>query len=232
MLKFICIFALWIGWFGHQPIRGKSIAPSIFSMIDLNKSIDNMNSKMVYGVGFDDSTINSNPIAVSKWYGMFKRCYSKSYHKTHPTYIDCAVDEGWFLFSNFEKWFNDKENGYTEGYHLDKDILVKGNKVYSQDTCCFVPQEINSLFIKNDSKRGRLPIGVTKGQNGMFVAQVHFRSVLQYLGSYSSVEKAFNAYKKEKEVIIKILGDEYYKKGLITQKVYNALLNYNINISD
>ena len=92
--------------------------------------------------------------------------------------------------------------------------------------------QINSLFIKNDSKRGRLPIGVTKGLNGMFVAQVHFRSVLQYLGSYSSVEKAFNAYKKEKEVIIKILGDEYYKKGLITQKVYNALLNYNINISD
>lgn len=232
MLRIICIFAIWIGWSSYQPIRGKSIAPSIFSMIDLNKSIDNMNSKMVYGVGFDDSTINSNPIAVSKWYGMFKRCYGKSYHKTHPTYIDCAVDERWFLFSNFEKWFNDKENGYIEGYHLDKDILVKGNKVYSPDTCCFVPREINSLFIKNDSKRGHLPIGVTKGRNGMFVAQVHFRSVLQYLGSYSSVEKAFNAYKKEKEVIIKILGDEYYKKGLITQKVYNALLNYNINISD
>ena len=138
----------------------------------------------------------------------------------------------WLTFSNFEKWFSDPDNGYFERYHLDKDILVKGNKIYSPNTCCFVPQEINSLFIKDNSKRGSLPIGVTNGYKGSFVAQVNFRGVIQYLGKYDTKEQAFNAYKKEKEVIVKILGDEYYKRGLITEKVYKALLNYKVEIND
>lgn len=46
------------------------------------------------------------------------------------------------------------------GWALDKDILVKGNKIYSPETCCFVPQEINNLFTKRKSCRGTLPIGV------------------------------------------------------------------------
>ena len=46
-------------------------------------------------------------------------------------------------------------------YHLDKDILVKGNKVYSPETCCFVPQEINSLLVTSVRSRGDQPIGVS-----------------------------------------------------------------------
>ena len=45
MFRILCIFAMWIGWFGHQLIRGKSIAPSIFSMMDVIKRIDNMGKK-------------------------------------------------------------------------------------------------------------------------------------------------------------------------------------------
>ena len=45
--------------------------------------------------------------------------------------------------------------------HLDKDILIKGNKIYSPQTCCFVPENLNSLITKNDSIRNNLPIGVS-----------------------------------------------------------------------
>lgn len=217
MLRIICIFVIWIGWFGHQPIRGKSTAPSILSMVDFYKRVDGMKAKKkIFGIGIDDSTASSNQTAHYKWYRMLERCYSEIYLAKKPTYRGCCVCDEWLTFSNFEKWFSDPDNGYCERYHLDKDILVKGNKIYSPNTCCFVPQEINSLFIKDNSKRGSLPIGVTNGYKGSFVAQVNFSGVIQYLGKYDTKEQAFNAYKKEKEVIVKILGDEYYKRGLIT----------------
>lgn len=233
MIRIICIFALWIGWFGHQPIRGKSTAPSILSMVDFYKRVDDMKAKKkIFGIGIDDSTASSNQTAHYKWFRMLERCYSERYLAKKPTYSGCCVCDEWLTFSNFEKWFSDPDNGYCERYHLDKDILVKGNKIYSPNTCCFVPQEINSLFIKDNSKRGNLPIGVTNGYKRSFVAQVNFRGVIQYLGKYDTKEQAFNAYKKEKEVIVKILGDEYYKRGLITEKVYKALLNYKVEIND
>lgn len=217
MLRIICIFVIWIGWFGHQPIRGKSTAPSILSMVDFYKRVDDMKAKKkIFGIGIDDSTASSNQTAHYKWYRMLERCYSERYLAKKPTYRGCCVCDEWLTFSNFEKWFSDTDNGYCERYHLDKDILVKGNKIYSPNTCCFVPQEINSLFIKYNSKRGSLPIGVTNGYKGSFVAQVNFHGVIQYLGKYDTKEQAFNAYKKEKEVIVKILGDEYYKRCLIT----------------
>lgn len=188
--------------------------------------------KKVYGVGINDSTPKSNPTAYYKWRRMLERCYSERYLVKKPTYRGCTVCDEWITFSNFEKWFCDPNNGYREGYHLDKDIIVKGNKIYSPQTCCFVPQEINSIFIKDNAKRGELPIGVTRGYQNTFVAQVDFRGIIQYLGSYKTKELAFNAYKREKEFIIKIIGDEYYKDGLITERVYNALLNYKVEITD
>lgn len=45
-------------------------------------------------------------------------------------------------------------------WHLDKDILVAGNKIYSPETCLFVPNRINSLLIRG-VKTGPLPLGVS-----------------------------------------------------------------------
>lgn len=87
------------------------------------------------------------------WKAMLQRCYSEKEHERHPTYIGCEVYEGWHNFQNFAKWY---DNNYyevdNEKMCLDKDILNKGNKIYSPDTCIFVPETINKLFIKNDKK--------------------------------------------------------------------------------
>jgi len=131
-------------------------------------------------------------------------------------------------------WFllpvdNDCISNYERDFHLDKDILVKGNKVYSPETCCFVPVEINILLIKNNSKRGNLPIGVSKNGN-KFQATISKGVIREHLGTFEISEEAFEAYKIAKEVYIKELADKW--RGQITEQTYQALINYKVKIND
>lgn len=92
------------------------------------------------------------------WLRMVRRCYDDKFHESNTTYLDCDVCEEWLIFSNFASWF--KEH-YVEGWQLDKDILVDGNRIYSPRTCCFVPIEINSIFtnrIKYETKKAKAPL--------------------------------------------------------------------------
>lgn len=156
----------------------------------------------------------------STWGHMLKRCYSELSHTKHKSYIGSSVCEDWKCFQNFAKWF---EENYIEGFHLDKDILVKGNRVYSFNTCCFVPREINLLFSKR--KKKKYLIGVYK--NGK-----KFSSALnnKYLGTFDTPEEAFQAYKVVKEQYIKEVADKWRDK--ITERVYQALYNWKIEITD
>ena len=171
------------------------------------------------------------------WKAMLQRCYSEKEHERHPTYIGCEVYEGWYNFQNFAKWY--KDNYYEVGNEkmcLDKDILFKGNKIYSPDTCIFVPETINKLFIKNDKNRGESVIGATLCKNGKYQAQCNIinpetgKSKQEYLGLYDSQEKAFQVYKYHKERNIKQIAD-YYKIH-IPQKLYDAMYNYEVEIDD
>ena len=76
------------------------------------------------------------------WTGMFNRCYDPTVHKTHKCYIGCSVCVEWFNFQTFAKWHSEN---YIEGYVLDKDKLVKGNKMYSPETCTYLPEKENSV---------------------------------------------------------------------------------------
>ena len=102
---------------------------------------------------------------------------------------------------NYQIGFNSLDE---EGrcFHLDKDILVKGNKLYSEDTCSFVPAEINTLFCKANKTRGR----------------------------YNTIEEAFLAYKQAKEAYIKELANKW--KDVIDPRVYEALMDYQVEITD
>jgi hypothetical protein len=115
---------------------------------------------------------------------------------------------------------------------LDKDILYKGNKVYSPETCVFVPERINILFVKSDKIRGEYPIGVTwRKDRGRFSSRCcDAHGTYKPLGCYDTVEGAFNAYKTFKEKVIKQVADEY--KHLIPNKLYQAMYNYQVEIND
>lgn len=166
------------------------------------------------------------------WNNMLKRCYSVGCQKVRPTYIDCSVSENFRYLQYFKEWCNNQigfnsvdEKG--KPFALDKDILVKGNRVYNEDVCVFVPQEVNLLFTKRDKSRGEYPIGVSFHKSrGMLTATLNNK----YLGYFNTAEQAFQVYKTAKEAYIKEVANKW--KDKIDPKVYEALMNYEVHIDD
>ena len=192
-------------------------------------------AKTCYGVGYIGDTSTSvdakHKPAYVLWKDMLKRCYQTKYQDSHPCYIGCKVSEEFKCFANFEQWCEQQQGFAEKGFRLDKDILVKGNKVYSKDFCCFVPQDVNGLFIKQARKRGDYPIGVSLNKDtGKFKARVSCESVGKYISVHDTPEEAFQAYKKAKDRIIKDVTNKW--KDQIDSRVYEALMSWTIEISD
>ena len=195
-----------------------------------------------YGVGYlgegkyKVSENGKNSDKYNIWYGMLKRCYCPKYQERYPTYKGCRVEEYLLNFQHIGEWL--ESNYYEvpgERMHLDKDILCKGNKVYSRETCIFVPEKINVLFTKCDKTRGDCPIGATILPSSNY--QVECRNGYGesvYLGTYSTKEEAFRVYKEYKEKVIKEVIDSY--EGIIPEPFYSklreAMYNYEVEITD
>lgn len=170
------------------------------------------------------------------WLNMLKRAYDNRLHVVQPTYKDVTVCDEWLNFQNFAKWCYSQEEFKrldTKGrvFQLDKDILVKGNKVYSPETCCFVPMDINVLFTNRVNLRGAEPLGVHFSKRfGTFKAYVNIKGKRRSLGTFNTSEEAFQAYKKAKETYIKEVAERW--KGKIVDKAHQALLEWKIEITD
>lgn len=195
-------------------------------------------SELVYGVGINDDDrfcVDENGKyypAYSAWMHMLRRCYCEEYKTENPTYKDATVCDEWLSYKNFRFWFEDKSNGYRDGYELEKDIKVHGNKLYSPETCILVPRFINTLFTKSDKTRGNTLIGAFKTKNRKYSSRITKNGKQVYLGVFDTEKEAFNAYKREKERFIKEVAEDYYSKGLLSEKAYNALLSYEVWESD
>lgn len=160
------------------------------------------------------------------WYNMIKRAYCPKLHDFAPTYIGCTVHPDWHNFQVFAKWYSD--NPYSDlGYQLDKDILVRGNKVYSPETCCFVPRELNSLFCNSARTRGGYPVGVSYRKNsGKFFVRLKYFGVEKSLGYYKTPEEASAAYVVAKEAYVKEVALEW--KDKIEPRAFEALMNWTV----
>lgn len=205
-------------------------------------SVKNPYYPTIYGVGI---TGNKYPLSINceltreyvLWHSMLCRCFDKRFKIAQPAYdeVDCCKE--WLLFDNFYEWLHNQDNfdkWFSEKWWaLDKDIIVKNNKIYSPEMCCLVPQNVNCLFLKRKAERGSLPIGV-KQSGKLFEATCNnpFTRKNERLGRYKTPELAFESYKIYKEMQIKQVAQEEYNKGNITKKCYDAMINYEVEITD
>ncbi|UGO50751.1 HNH endonuclease [Bacillus phage vB_BanS_Sophrita] len=172
---------------------------------------------------------NKTSIKYKTWHTMIRRCYDKKLQERQPRYIGCTVCEEWLSFQNFGDWYD--ENFYTIDdftMSLDKDILVKGNKVYSPETCIFVPKFINNLFTNNKNIERDLPLGVIiNKKTGKYKAQCsNGDGVTEYLGYFETQKDAFLAYKTYKENLIRQIAEKH--KEEIPRRLYNVMESYEI----
>ncbi len=174
-----------------------------------------------------------------KWQNMLQRCFDNKYKEKNPTYKDVTCCDRWLCYADFLEDFEILKNEYNwskdEKLNLDKDILYKGNKIYSLEICVLVPDWINLLFIKSNAKRGEYPIGVSYHKaSKKYLALCNNNRKLTRLGLYNTIEEAFNAYKIAKEQEIKRIANDCVSKGYITKdsRLYNAMINYQVKITD
>ncbi len=195
----------------------------------------------VYGVGVigDKYPSKVNGVKTKEyklWTSMLVRCYSDDFKKELPTYEGCQVSENFKSYEYFYEWCHSQIGFGVEGngnpFQLDKDLLIKGNKVYSEYSCVFIPAEINSLLVKRENMRGKYLIGVYwSNTNKAFVAQVSRNKGMQeHLGLFKTEIEAFNTYKTTKEAFVKEQANNW--KSQIDIRAYNALMNYTVEITD
>ena len=175
--------------------------------------------------------------AYEVWIGIIKRCYNKDWQRKMTTgaYDDCSVDEYWHNYQNFAKWFYSQPN-HDKGFHVDKDLRKKGNRVYSEDMCSLVPLEVNSLFTGSNKRTSPrdLPVGIHFCKNKkLYVAQLHRGELTangnpkqSYLGQYKTKEAAIMAYKIAKEERSKQLAEKF--KDMLHSEVYNTLMTFEV----
>ena len=173
-------------------------------------------NKLVHGVGINDADYTVCPRGQDgrqvmcpyyrTWHSMIERAYCPKLHAKRPTYVGVTVCKEWHSFMTFRAWMEAQD---WEGKHLDKDIIVPGNKVYSPATCAFVSREINNLLTDHAAARGKLPIGVHwHRQVEKFQARVSENGKRRTLGSFTTPEAAHRAWRKEKLRIVRTVARE------------------------
>lgn len=193
--------------------KGKEleIAPFLYNM-----------KKIKYGIEVTVDVQVENKI-LDAWHNMLSRCYSTKLHNKHPTYIGCSVCEEWKILSNFTKWY---KLNYVEGFDLDKDILFVGNKIYSPDTCRYVPCYLNTLLTSKDNGRGDLPLGVSlRNRNKKkYMASCSNGHMKHVNRSFETIEEAVFWYTTFKKKVIKEQATRAFLDNHIKSDVYLALI--------
>lgn len=187
----------------------------------------------VYGVGYIGEGIYKSKTEgkihpfYNAWRGALRRSYDVLWHIKQPQYRGCSVDSRWHNYQKFCEWSSNEV--FREGYVLDKDLLVHGNKVYGPDTCIYLPNELNCI-ISERHHRGDLPVGVSRlndrYKSKVFVASCQRDGRPYNLGHFKTAEEAFNTYKKIKEEYVKERAE--FWKNSISKKAYAALIAWEV----
>lgn len=180
-------------------------------------------------------------VVYTAWGNMKKRCTSEWYKEKWPTYTGVTASAEFKNFTKFHDWWFEQIGHNLQNVQLDKDLLIRGNKVYSSDTCLLVPNFVNMFLTKRDAVRGDCLIGACKKgayKNGgtKYIAMVceyditTGKTVKKHIGCFRNEHDAFHAYKTAKEAIAKKYAD--YLTSKVDDRVVQALLDFEVNIND
>ena len=198
------------------------------------KSQTKKKNKKVYGGGINDYNlpvyIDGKPIRPYKtWAEMIRRGFCPKFKEKYNVYHDCKVCDDWVYFTNFLDWYQEQDP--PEGWVLDKDLLVRGNRIYSPNTSVFIEHSLNCFMTESTKARGMFPLGISfREKTGRYIAQC--RSVETnketHLGCFLLLEDAVSAYNNFKwgqaQVWIdRVSNDHRYDKN--RQKIIEALEN-------
>lgn len=191
-----------------------------------NGGVKNPLAKTVYGVGYvgigpHRVSLNSKKNAAYQcWYDMLERCYSEKLLRMRPTYKGCVVCDEWHNFQTFADFYHN-DPYRQDGWELDKDLIVPGNKEYGPNVCAFVPSHLNSILSDHRGARGNLPQGVNiKGNN--YQAKISKDGVRVNIGHYPTQELAYAVYESEKLKYLKEVANRYI--GKVDQRVIDSLI--------
>lgn len=181
---------------------------------------------LVHGFGVNDADYQIVPVVDGKrvecpfykrWASMLKRAYSSAFHFKHPTYLGVSVSSEWRLLSNFREWMIEQD---WEGKHLDKDLLIEGNKLYAPDRCVFVDSMTNN-FLKDFSSKGLYMVGAYphhSGKSFRSVCRNPFSKRAEHLGMFETDMEAHKAWKARKHELALQLAEQQ-----TDERVANAL---------
>ena len=194
-------------------------------------------TKLVFGVGINDGSRparfddNSMTKEYRLWIAMLNRCYSATGRWANKTYEGCSVSVNFLDYAFFYDWCQNQIGFDKQDYQLDKDVIFVGNKVYSENTCVFIPRCINTFFTDRRRNRGSYPLGVDMHKNtGKYRARCSDgmgKSV--NLGYFNTPQDAFDAYKPFKESLCKDLALKW--KDEIDPRVYEAMMKWEVSIT-
>ena len=136
-----------------------------------------------------------------------ERCYDEKSLEKFPTYRNVTVCEEWHNYQNFAQWFKDTFPIDLMGLkmQLDKDLKQKGleYKVYSKDTCVFIPERLNYFLTNKTSKNTSGFIGVWYSKDRCkWVSRIsdYDTSANKTLGYHDTLEEASESYMKARAI--------------------------------
>lgn len=156
-------------------------------------------TELICGVGVNDLTGYSKTPFYKKWSAMLHRVYGSVYgNNDNSPYKNCSTCDSWLVFSSFKLWMESKD---WVGNHLDKDILSVGDKIYSPETCCFIPSNVNQFLISPHNTTNNLPSGVwvrNYKNSYAYRATVTINNKTKNLGLFHDPIDAYNAWVEAK----------------------------------
>lgn len=167
-------------------------------------------TRLVQGVGVNDApyTVKGDGFICPfyrTWSDMMQRGYSEAFKRTNPTYKDVTVCEEWHKFSSFKAWM---ESQKWAGMVLDKDLKVFKSKIYSPETCTFIPPIVNCLLLDCQASRGEHPLGVDYlKSHGKYRARVSIAGTKYFTGTgylklHDTAKEAHRAWQRGKVDVI------------------------------